>query len=101
MINSQTFLSTGDKELDLQKDKTIQQIKDLCSSILEIINNPDSLEYDYENTYLDALNSLVKNFVDKARGSYQYSGYDGFIKTLGLCDHAVRLFNTPEYVEEA
>ena len=94
-------LSTGNVEQDIQRDKTVNKIKDLCSLMIETIDNPNSKDYDDDenNTYLNNLNSLVKQFVDQARGTYYVSGYDGFIKILQHCDNLTKSFNEPKYDE--
>lgn len=92
-------LSTGDTDSDLQRDSTLEKIKDLCFLIIDTIQYPNSQDYDDENTYLNAVNSLVKQFVDKARGSYHFLGHDGYISILQHCDSLTKSFNEPKYHE--
>ena len=92
-------LSTGDVDADLQRDSTLEKIRDSCFLILEAIQYPNLQDYDDENTYLNAVNSLVKQFVDKARGSYDFSGHDGYISILQHCDNLTKSFNEPKYDE--
>lgn len=92
-------LSTGNLETDLQRDKTLEKIRDLCLLILEVIQYPNSQDYDYDNTYLNNVNSLVKQFVDQSRGTYYVFGHDGFIKILQHCDNLTKSFNEPKYDE--
>lgn len=96
----QSNLSTGNLETDLQRDKTLEKIRDLCLLIVETIQYPNLQDYDYDdNTYLNNVNSLVKKFVDQSRGTYYVSGYDGFIKILQHCDNLTKSFNEPKYDE--
>lgn len=95
----QSNLSTGDINIDLKRDATLEKIRDLCFLILETIQYPNSQNYDIDNTYLNAVNSLVRKFVDEARGSYYFSGQDGYISILEYCDDLTKSFNEPKYDE--
>ena len=92
-------LSTGDVKQDIQRDKILNKIKDLCSLMIETIDNPNSKDYDDDNTYLNTINALVKEFVEQAQGSYHFSGYDGYIKILEHCNNLTKSFNESTYDE--
>jgi len=99
MNNFQPNLSTGVLEFDIKRDKILEQIKDLCHLILQQIEHPNSEDYDDDKTYLDTVNSLVKQFVDKARGSHYLYGNDGYISILRYCDDLTKSHNEPKYDE--
>ena len=99
MNDIQINLSTGDLKLDHQRDQTLKKIEDLCLLILQTISYPNSEDYDDDNTYLNTVNALVKQFVEQARGTFHFLGHDGYIKILEYCNHKTKSFNELKYDE--
>ncbi len=95
-MKNDTLLSTGNLSLDSERDKLLNDIKQICQLLLTTIENFNSED---DPSYLLSVYNVLNVFVDKSRGSYHTNGYDGFLKALEFYDKHTKSFNEPKYEE--